>query len=509
MSLGNDRLLDKDFQKNLSRGTGRPQVTRLLRGMPAWMWSALTFKSKIILTVVSGEIKRREVELDHQVIIIIINRFYIALFSALEQTHCARMWSTWVNSFYSAFLNIHRSGVLTALAWLVPQESAARESQSRRVLCTPYNHAPCHFMQSHLRKVYACLDVTCHLLFWQNDRGLLRATAVTRGWNGYRNKSQHRKLTLEKKILPPLQQGFEPATLQSWVRRSNHWAIPAPHYIQVSPEETMNREEELHHQVSPEEIMNREEELDHQVSPEETMNREEELDHQVSPEETMNREEELDHQVSPEETMNREEELDHQVSPEQIMNREEELGCGSWTSFTSGCSSTAVQRTLSLWLCPARQLKQQLHCALVAAQWRGDTALTLPLCWWQSMVSPTFFGRYLRSSLHSFKLSPPPPQPPIPNKQPRFCGHKATRSTAVTGWKCCNHDGSMVMSVIEKTLVRGTPSKGRCLWHGWKAKGSDLPHCHKTGWLQRDVPPEECPGRSRSLHSRSHTVPQK
>ena len=28
--------------------------------------------------------------------------------------------------------------------------------------------------------------------------------AVTRGWNGYRNKSQHRKLTLEKKILPPL-----------------------------------------------------------------------------------------------------------------------------------------------------------------------------------------------------------------------------------------------------------------------------------------------------------------
>ena len=51
---------------------------------------------------------------------------------------------------------------------------------------------------------------------------------VTRGWNGYRNKSQHRKSTLEKKILPPFQQGFEPATFQSRVRRSNHWAIPAP-----------------------------------------------------------------------------------------------------------------------------------------------------------------------------------------------------------------------------------------------------------------------------------------
>ena len=36
-------------------------------------------------------------------------------------------------------------------------------------------------MQSHIRKVYACLAVTCHLHFWQHDRDLLRATAVTRG----------------------------------------------------------------------------------------------------------------------------------------------------------------------------------------------------------------------------------------------------------------------------------------------------------------------------------------
>ena len=28
------------------------------------------------------------------------------------------------------------------------------------------------------------LGVTCHLHFWQNDRGHLRATAVTRGWGG-------------------------------------------------------------------------------------------------------------------------------------------------------------------------------------------------------------------------------------------------------------------------------------------------------------------------------------
>ena len=62
-----------------------------------------------------------------------------------------------------------------------------------------------------------------HMLF-----SSLPATAVTRGWNGYRNKSQHRRSTLEKKIIPPLLQGFEPATFQSRVRRSNHSAIPGP-----------------------------------------------------------------------------------------------------------------------------------------------------------------------------------------------------------------------------------------------------------------------------------------
>ena len=64
-------------------------------------------------------------------------------------------------------------------------------------------NAEARFNKSHIRKVYACLAVTCHMHFWQNDRDFLRATVVTRGWNGYRNKSQHRKSTLEKKILPP------------------------------------------------------------------------------------------------------------------------------------------------------------------------------------------------------------------------------------------------------------------------------------------------------------------
>ena len=41
------------------------------------------------------------------------------------------------------------------------------------------------------------------------------------------NKSQHRKLTLEKKILSPFLPGFELATFRSRVRRSCQQAIPA------------------------------------------------------------------------------------------------------------------------------------------------------------------------------------------------------------------------------------------------------------------------------------------
>ena len=41
------------------------------------------------------------------------------------------------------------------------------------------------------------------------------------------NKSQHTKLTLEKKILQPLLPGFELATFRSRLRRFYQQAIPA------------------------------------------------------------------------------------------------------------------------------------------------------------------------------------------------------------------------------------------------------------------------------------------
>ena len=70
------------------------------------------------------------------------------------------------------------------------------------------------------------LAVACYLHILQNDRDFLHATALTREWNRYWNKSQLKKLTLENKILPPLLPGLEPATIRSQVR---------PPTIEVSP----------------------------------------------------------------------------------------------------------------------------------------------------------------------------------------------------------------------------------------------------------------------------------
>ena len=103
-------------------------------------------------------------------------------------------------------------------------------------------------------------------------------------------------------------------------------------------------------------------------------------------------------------------ELDLQVGPEEIVGR------WNWAATVGLLSLRVIPQQQCNAHCPcdsaqARQLKQQLCSALVAGQWRGDTALTLPLFWRRSTVSPVFFGRYPRTSLHSFV--------PVPNKPPR------------------------------------------------------------------------------------------
>ena len=88
-------------------------------------------------------------------------------------------------------------------------------------------------------RMYACVSVTGHLHFWQNDWGLLHATAVTQGWNGHQKIKSAHKVNSGKKILLPLLPGFELTTFRSQVWCSYQQAIPAPQDIQHHPNITV------------------------------------------------------------------------------------------------------------------------------------------------------------------------------------------------------------------------------------------------------------------------------
>ena len=134
--------------------------------------------------------------------------------------------------------------------------------------------------------------------------------------------------------------------------------------------------------------------------------------------ETKRREVELDLQVSPEEIMSREVELDPQVSPEEIMSREVELGCESWTSFAPGCSSTAVQRTLFLWLCPSTAVETAIaKCTSRCAMARGHRLNT-------SIVLAAVHG--LSSLFRAVSAFEPSLSLPLPHLSPSLISNLAS-----------------------------------------------------------------------------------
>ena len=80
-------------------------------------------------------------------------------------------------------------------------------------------------------RVCVCSAVTSHLHYGQNDWDLLRAAAVTRGWNRYRNKSQRRQLSMEKQILCLLLPGLKPETFRLQVSHSTTELSPLPEHV--------------------------------------------------------------------------------------------------------------------------------------------------------------------------------------------------------------------------------------------------------------------------------------
>ena len=129
-------------------------------------------------------------------------------FSALQQTHCAHFTSDseWVTVpfFIASLFKYQFCSVLTVLIGCCM--AGAMWNCCHLRACSVYTieqcgSLHCHFNQSNICRVHVCVTVTCHQHFWQNDRDLLHATVVTLGWDRHRNKSQHRKLTLEKNIV--------------------------------------------------------------------------------------------------------------------------------------------------------------------------------------------------------------------------------------------------------------------------------------------------------------------
>ena len=121
----------------------------------------------------------------------------IALFSARFSRLTALEWgSTWVTSFNSAFFEYPPKWCTYSAGMAGATWNCSRLGAN----CTPYNHAPCHFMQSHIRNgvcVFSCNLPPALLAEWP---GPFMCYCGDTWVNGYRNKSQHRKSTLEKKF---------------------------------------------------------------------------------------------------------------------------------------------------------------------------------------------------------------------------------------------------------------------------------------------------------------------
>ena len=95
-----------------------------------------------------------------------------------------------------------------------------------------YTIQPCtslryHFMQSYIHRVHACLAVTCHLHFWQNDRYHFTCYCG----NMELERIQKWESAHGENIFPPLLLGLKPATFWPRVRRSALKPFPLPGII--------------------------------------------------------------------------------------------------------------------------------------------------------------------------------------------------------------------------------------------------------------------------------------
>ena len=119
------------------------------------------------------------------------------------------------------------------------------------------------------------------------------------------------------------------------------------------------------------------------------------------------------------------------------MSREVELGCESWTSFAlscPNCSSTAVQRTLSLWLCPSTAVETAIaQCTSRWAMARGHRLNT-------SIVLAAVHG--LSDLFQAVSAVEPSLCHPLPTLSLSLIGHLASVNIKQHERRMCVHHSS-------------------------------------------------------------------
>ena len=168
----------------------------------------------------------------------------------------------------------------------------------------------------------------------------------------------------------------------------------------------------------------------------------------------------------PGEIKRREVELHPQVSPDEIISRDMELGCESWTSFVSGCSSTAVHDIVLVTL-PSMAVETAIAlctgCWAMAREHHLNTSIVLAAVHGLS-------GPFLVISAVEPSLSCPLPPPPLPS--PSQISNLTSVDVKQYG---------QVMPIISLSLVLFACMCSACLNQAWNRKSLD-----PTGLAQLD-----------------------
>ena len=118
------------------------------------------------------------------------------------------------------------------------------------------------------------------------------------------------------------------------------------------------------------------------------------------------------------------------------MSRKVELGCESWTSFASGCSSTADCSAADIVFVtlPSTAVETAIaQCTSRCAMARGHRLNTCIVLAAVHGLSGLFRAVSAVEPSLSRPLPPPLSPDPVPYKQPRFCGRKA-KCTTIRMW---------------------------------------------------------------------------